>query len=273
MRVKSNLDASNIILLLTVLFAKTSALYCQELIKINSDNGINKITYLLSSIDREIDIVLSSSIIGIEEYSFNKDEVSLEFEDSPPFLTFRCLSGNCIKCFNYSKEESKAAFPILLTNDHLQNEKILRDVQKLIDDKLSLESHHKRSFINLLQNPSGTYGIKVQLNDIINETFILDSGASLICINSVVFNKLKDKGSIREYDLFDKINTIIADGSMVKNLLINIKKVKIEDYEFTNIKCLVSDTKNAPLLLGQNILKAFGLISIDYENNRLYIIN
>jgi predicted aspartyl protease len=265
-------NISNIIFatILLVLIPKAT---CQELIKINSNNGINKITYVLSSKDRYIDIVLSSSTIGVEEYRFSKNNTKLEFEESPPFLTFRCLSGSCIKSINHYKEESKTAFPILLTNDQKRNEQILKDVQNLIDGKLSPKIHHKRDFINLIPHASGTYGIQVEINRVVKKTFILDSGASLICINNVVFSQLVRAGTIREYDFLGKVRSSIADGSVVENNLINLRKVKIGKYEFTNIKCIVSANTKAPLLLGQNILKAFGTISIDYENNKLYILN
>jgi len=101
----------------------------------------------------------------------------------------------------------------------------------------------------------------------------LDSGASLICINSILFDQLLESGTLTKYDILDRVKSTIADGSITDNLLVNLKRVTIGSFNFKNVKCIVSENTNAPLLLGQNILRSFGTVSINYEKNRLYIVD
>lgn len=265
------------ILLIHLVWTST---YCQDIVRIDSDNGLSKITYVVSKStnDSYIDLLLSSASLGVEEYRVAKDEVNIKFEETPPFIIFKCNSGNCIERLNHHTSIRRNSFPILLSNDDKQNRIYYSEVTKLFDSKTTLISSSDspkstvKTSIDLNPSPSGTYGISVVLNDTLNEEFILDSGASLICINERILEKLIRRKTLRDIDILDKVESVIADGSVIESLLINLRIVEIGDYTFNNVMCIVSKG-DAPLLLGQNILKAFGTISIDYDKNKLYIID
>ena len=269
------------IFLILSLLCYHMTLLCQEIIKINSNNGLTRITYIVSNSFEEgkIDLILSSASLGVEEYRFDKSTVYIEYEEVPPFLTIKCKSGTCIERINHHESIKKHAFPILLTNNEIRNEEIISNLNELFAGSLTRGADMKGKertivkSISLRRMDSGTYGIEVKINGVLKEEFILDSGASLISINANIFRKLQEYGTIREFDFLGIIHSRIADGSTVENMLYNLKKINIGDYQFENVKCIVSPNSNAPLLLGQNILKAFGTISIDYEKNRLHIID
>lgn len=253
----------------------------QEVVKINSNNGLSKITYVVSDSYEEdkIDLILSSISLGVEEYRIDKTGIDLVYEEVPPFLTLKCKTGTCIERINHYESVKKQALPILLTNSELRNTEIINDLNKMFSSEIVKKSDvdedpsKPSSTIALRKMDSGTFGVDVTLNETVTEEFILDSGASFLSINSNVFDNLREEGTIRDIDYLDVVYATIADGSVVENFLFNISKVTIGQYEFNNIKCIVSPNPNAPLLLGQNILRAFGTISIDYEKNKLHIVD
>ncbi|MEM9544480.1 MAG: retropepsin-like aspartic protease [Bacteroidota bacterium] len=253
----------------------------QDVVKINSNNGLSKITYVVSDSYEEdkIDLILSSISLGVEEYRIDKTGIDLVYEEVPPFLTLKCKTGTCIERINHYESVKKQALPILLTNSELRNTEIIHDLNKMFsstvikNSELEDDASQPSSTIALRRMDSGTFGVDVTLNEIVTEEFILDSGASFLSINSTVFENLRNEGTIRDFDYLDVVYATIADGSIVENFLFNISKVTIGQYEFNNIKCIVSPNQNAPLLLGQNLLRAFGTISIDYEKNKLHIVD
>jgi hypothetical protein len=107
--------------------------------------------------------------------------------------------------------------------------------------------------------------VKVYLNGNYSRSFIFDTGASGISINSALFESMKKAGYITPNDILGTTNVIIADGSQAQAQIVKFKSISIGGFVISNIQAFVMPDPNAPLLLGQSIFLNFGKIAIDYS--------
>jgi aspartyl protease family protein len=119
-----------------------------------------------------------------------------------------------------------------------------------------------------MENDYGVKYIWVEINDL-KLKFIFDTGASSICISSAEATVLYRQGTLRKEDILDVQYFQDATGRVSAGTEINLRTVKIGDRVLRNIKALVIDNDDAPLLLGQTALEKFGKISIDNTNNMI----
>lgn len=119
-----------------------------------------------------------------------------------------------------------------------------------------------------MEKRSGVYYIPCKVNGQSLE-FIFDTGASSVCISKELASSLFEKGLLLKQDIIGTGTSEIADGSIVKNTIINIKELTISSKKMTNIKAVVIEGQNAPLLLGLNAIQKLGKIQLD--QNRLII--
>lgn len=99
---------------------------------------------------------------------------------------------------------------------------------------------------------------------------IIDSGCSGTLISIVEATYLRKNGLLEDEDIYDLEMTQIADGSVVENLVINIKKVVIGDKIMCeNVRATVSSSANAPLLLGNEVLNRAPAYTIDNKKGLL----
>ena len=99
---------------------------------------------------------------------------------------------------------------------------------------------------------------------------IFDTGASGVHISLLELQTLLKNGQFSEADCIGTSLSQIADGSIVQNGLIVLRKVALsEDIVLTDIEASVALNQEAPLLLGNNVLDEFASITIDNENNTI----
>ena len=111
--------------------------------------------------------------------------------------------------------------------------------------------------------------IPVKLNDV-SMDMIFDTGASGIHISLLELQTLQKNGQFSEADCIGTSLSQIADGSIVKNGLIILRKVAItEDIVLTDVEASVALNQEAPLLLGNNVLDEFSSIIIDNDNKTI----
>lgn len=125
--------------------------------------------------------------------------------------------------------------------------------------------------IPLLKKGSDLFEVEATLNGSVKVKFILDSGASQVTISSDVLASLITSETIKEDDFIGQHTFLLADGSQVKSDVFNLSSITIGGIKLTDIKTSVSETKDAPSLLGQNVLKKLGNYTIDYARNQLVI--
>lgn len=119
------------------------------------------------------------------------------------------------------------------------------------------------------RNDNGVKYVQVKVNGVGFE-MIFDTGCSGALISIAEAKYLYEKGKLTEEDFRDTARSQIADGSIVENMVVNLKEVIIDDKVLCpNVEATVSGNINAPLLLGNEILDRVAAITIDNQNQTL----
>lgn len=105
---------------------------------------------------------------------------------------------------------------------------------------------------------------------------IFDTGCSGTLLSLSEARYLAAKGLLVEQDILGKTLSQIADGSIVENMVVNLRLVSIitndgSTIDCHNVKATVSNNINAPLLLGNEVLDE---VAYDYTvDNTNKVIN
>jgi aspartyl protease family protein len=120
--------------------------------------------------------------------------------------------------------------------------------------------------ITYTEMDGNTITIPVKINGM-GLDMIFDTGASSTCITVAEAQYLYEKGKLTETDIIDLQQFQTADGTISTGLRINLRNVDIgDDIHLNNVEALVVENQEAPLLLGQSVMKKFREISIDRNN-------
>ena len=109
----------------------------------------------------------------------------------------------------------------------------------------------------------GVRTIQVKINDCAEFPMIFDTGCSGMSISVLELATLMKNGYISEDDLVGITQAQIADGSVISEAVVNLKVLKIGDYECQNVHASISENAAAPLLLGNGALKDVKSFSVD----------
>lgn len=101
--------------------------------------------------------------------------------------------------------------------------------------------------------------------------FIFDTGASSVCLSMAMAEYLYDNGYLDENDIIGSGSSSVADGRIVNHVEINIKDIEINGTHLYNVRAVVVEGQNAPLLMGQSAIQQLGAIEIN--GNMLTIKN
>ena len=119
------------------------------------------------------------------------------------------------------------------------------------------------------RNDNGVKYVQVKVNGVGFE-MIFDTGCSGALISIAEAKYLYEKGKLTEEDFLGTARSQIADGSVVENMVVNLKEVVIDGKVLCpNVEATVSGNINAPLLLGNEILDRVAAITIDNQNQTL----
>lgn len=116
----------------------------------------------------------------------------------------------------------------------------------------------------------GTYLIPCKVNDVPMK-FIFDTGASVVNISMTEALFLIKNGHIQKTDIKGVTYAQIANGDIIENTEIILRKIEIGGLVLQNVKASVSHNMTAPLLLGQSAIQKLGTIQL--EGNKLIIKN
>ena len=143
------------------------------------------------------------------------------------------------------------------------------DVEEATEEPLYAQSGDE--IVVPFRNVNGVKYVAVKVNGVCLE-MIFDTGCSGALISVAEANYLYQKGKLTQDDILGTTQSQIADGSVVENMVVNLKEVVIDDQILCpNVKATVSSNINAPLLLGNEILDRLATIKIDNENETLNI--
>lgn len=116
----------------------------------------------------------------------------------------------------------------------------------------------------------GTYLIPCKVNGVPMK-FIFDTGASVVNISMTEALFLIKNGHIQKTDIKGTSYAQIANGDIVENTEIILRKIEIGGLVLQDVKASVSHNLTAPLLLGQSAIQKLGTIQL--EGNKLVILN
>lgn len=113
---------------------------------------------------------------------------------------------------------------------------------------------------------NGVKTISVTINDVIGVDMIVDTGCSGALISVSEARYLAEKGALTIDDVVGTNHSVIADGSIVEDMVVHLNKLTIGGkLTATDVTATVSKNIQAPLLLGNEILNRVKAIGIDNE--------
>lgn len=127
------------------------------------------------------------------------------------------------------------------------------------------------SNIIAMTKKSGTYEVPVIVNGSLKLNFILDSGASDISLSPDVVLTLIRTGTITKDDFIGSNTYRFADGTTAQSDIVNLREIKIGSRTIPNVRASISNSIDAPLLLGQSLLNRLGTVTMDYTNGNMII--
>lgn len=132
--------------------------------------------------------------------------------------------------------------------------------RRIKPEPLSSSQYYAESdYDNVIEVPfkkqGGVRTIQVKINDCAEFPMIFDTGCSGMSISVLELATLMKNGYVSEDDLVGVTQAQIADGSVIDEAVVNLKKLKIGDYECHNVHASISENAAAPLLLGNGALK------------------
>lgn len=108
--------------------------------------------------------------------------------------------------------------------------------------------------------------IDVTVNGQFTVKMVLDSGCSGTLISIAEAKYLYDKGCFTQDDILGMAESQIADGSIVENMVINLRELIIGgQIACSNVVATVSANAQAPLLLGNEVLDRVPSYSVDNQ--------
>ena len=116
-----------------------------------------------------------------------------------------------------------------------------------------------------MEKEGGVYKVPCKVNGL-KMKFIFDTGAAKVCISSSYAEMMLENGYLDKSDIKGTSKSTIADGRVIDNVVINLRKVEIAGLTIENVPAVVVPTQNAPLLLGQSVIQKLGRVSIDGED-------
>ena len=120
----------------------------------------------------------------------------------------------------------------------------------------------------------GVKYVNVEINGSIGKRMIIDSGCSVTLISVAEANYLAQKGVLTVDDVGGQTSSVIADGSITVNTEVTLRQLVIDDKIFcSDVKAVVSDNVNAPMLLGNEVLNRAGAYTIDNQNSVIIFHN
>jgi predicted aspartyl protease len=144
-------------------------------------------------------------------------------------------------------------------------------VQNEIENPTDLFTEIPSNTIKIVKSETGLIEVPVILNGVLKINFIFDSGASEVSLSPDVALTLFRTGTITENDWLPDQTYTFADGSKAKSKRFLIKKLIIGNQTLANIEASISNSIEAPMLIGQNVMQKLGSITIDYDNLLLII--
>lgn len=131
-------------------------------------------------------------------------------------------------------------------------------------------SIHSQTRIKMKKEKGGVYTLPCEVNGL-KLRFILDTGASDVCISLTEAMFMLKNGYISKNDFVGSSKSMIANGTIVDDTQIILREIKIGDLILTDVEATITHELVAPLLLGQSVIQRLGTIQL--KGDELVILN
>lgn len=109
--------------------------------------------------------------------------------------------------------------------------------------------------------------VQVLINDRINKEMVFDTGASYTQITLKEANYLYSENLLTDDDILGAERFGDANGNITVNMVVKLRKLVLDGkLIINNVDVTVVENADAPLLLGQSVLKKLPQYTIDNEN-------
>lgn len=116
----------------------------------------------------------------------------------------------------------------------------------------------------------GVKYIDVELNRTFSVRMILDSGCSGTLISIAEAQHLYSKGVLTDDDFIGVSRSMIADGSIMENMVVNLREIIIGGkIVCSDVQAMVSADAQAPLLLGNEVLNRLPSYTVNNQNKTI----
>lgn len=112
---------------------------------------------------------------------------------------------------------------------------------------------------------AGVMSIPVKVNGL-DLDMIFDTGAAATFITRLEAALMYKQGKLRDEDIIDIQEFVMADGNIAEGMVINLRRIEIGNAELNNVQAVVTENADASLLLGQTAMRRFRGHMIDNEN-------
>ena len=191
------------------------------------------------------------------------------------------LMGDGEESVNYLRKAFETGFTRfhhVLADRDLDNIRNLDSYKSLMAEYMKEDKEQSNDPIDYVEKiveipftrSAGVTKIKCSINDL-PLSFIFDTGASTVSISSLEATFMYKNDYLSAKDFVGKSSFVDANGDISVGTIINLNSVKLGDLELKDVKASVVSNDNAPLLLGQSVLRRLGKIEIDNEKNVLKI--
>ena len=121
-----------------------------------------------------------------------------------------------------------------------------------------------------LKREGGVHTVPIKINKVITLDFILDSGASEVCIPADVIMTLLRARTIEEDDFLSGKSFSLADGSVMRSQRLIIRELELNGTKVFNVPAVVAPVRGS-LLLGQSFLQKLDSWTIDNKRHVLIV--
>lgn len=128
---------------------------------------------------------------------------------------------------------------------------------------------NRQDVIQMIKTAGGTYDIPVELNGVLKISFIFDSGASDVSISQDIALTLIKTGTVKEKDFIGTQRYTFANGASAISPVFLLKEIKIGNHVIKKVRASISNSIDAPMLLGQSVLQRIGKFTIDNTTHTL----
>lgn len=270
--------------------------------------NVYRIEWSHSKVNYELneDDVLSQTEYFLQDTSVLKSKTSVHVDDlirnvkidDDDYIILKCKNKNCFTIKyrgNFSDEKTRTeyinhdnsypnGFRFVVRQEYqakkmvnainylfslIENKKFLRDIDDPFAKNITTNDKDlskKPRKINLKEK-GGTFVVNVKFKSL-NIPFILDSGAAETSISSNVEKQLLANGTITKNDYLSNGLYRVADGRIVTQRRVLLKKVTVGQFTVRNVSASIGG-KDTPLLLGKSFLDKFSNWSINNSEKTL----